>query len=424
MLIIKKSLKLSLAAMLMLLPATSCVSNDANYQSEAITAPSVQPDKAEQRAAWAQSLFSGVEQYDSFHRVSEMFPTSIMSAASDPYDFKENLRLKLPETVVSPVGQVDTAQLLAETDTAALIVLHNGELVYENYWLTGARQTRWISMSMAKSVTSIGVGIAVDEGLIDIQRPVEDYVPELKGSGYEGASVKDVLQASSGIAWNENYSDPESSVIRMRAIIAGGGSMGELAASMQREFEPGTKFRYSSMETFVLGMVLSRATGESVSSYLERKLWHPLGMETDAYWLLDSDGAEMTQFGLNATARDYAKIGELYRQNGMWEGKQVVSAEWVKASTTADAPIREPKPTAPGYGYQWWLPYSADGDFVALGVYLQAIYVNPAKRLVIVKLSAYSDYATDKAPPGGYAIETFSLFNAIGQQLEAKASGD
>ena len=193
-------------------------------------------------------------------------------------------------------------------------------------------------MSVAKSFISAAIGIAVDEGLIDIERTVTDYLPELEGSAYDNVDVKDVLQMSSGAAWNEDYSDPDSDINRMGRLMALGGSSLEFAASLHRDFEPGTYNRYNSMDTQVLGLMLAAATEQSVTDYLESKLWHPLGMESDAYWLTDDLGVELAFFGLNATARDYAKLGELFRNQGKWGDVQIVSGDWVHASTTPDAP--------------------------------------------------------------------------------------
>ena len=167
-------------------------------------------------------------------------------------------------------------------------------------------------------------------------------------------------------------------------------------------------------------MLLSRATGQSVTAYLQEKLWHPLGMESDAYWMVDDFGVEMAFAGLNATARDYAKLGELYRLKGKWRGKQIVSKEWVEASVTPDAPhvmpnVHEEYPL--GYGYQWWVPESTEGEYLAIGVYNQFIYVNPSRDLVIVKLSAFSDYATSAEESAYREIETIEFFRAVGAQL-------
>lgn len=374
-----------------------------------------------ERAATLSTFFTGGEQYENFNRMVEFFPYSTLTASPIPHQITENFGATLPESFIYNGRAIDSEQFLAETDTSALLVMKDGQLVFEQYMLTGGRNVNWLSMSVAKSFTSVGVGIAVDQGLIDIHKPITDYVPELLGSAYDGVSVKNVLQMSSGAAWDEDYNNPDSDVNRLGRLMALGGSADEFVASLQREYEPGTYNRYNSADTQALGMLLARATGRSVTDYLEEYLWHPLGMESDGYWLIDSRGVELAFFGLNVTARDYAKVGELYRQNGLWGDKQIVSESWVKQSTTPDAPhllpgVHEEFPL--GYGYQWWIPESEEGEYLAIGVYNQFIYVNPHLNLVIVKLSAFSDYASSKDESAYREIETIEFFRAIGRSLQ------
>ncbi|HBM89287.1 MAG TPA: serine hydrolase, partial [Rhodobiaceae bacterium] len=239
---------------------------------------------------------------------------------------------------------------------------------------------------------------------------------------YDGVRIKDILQMSSGAAWNEDYSDPDSDINKFGEILALGGSLNEFAATLKREREPGTYNHYNSTDTQVLGLLLTRATGRTVTDYMTEKLWTPLGMESDAYWLIDSENMEMVFGGLNATARDYAKLGELYRLGGKWNGEQIVPADWVSASVTPDAPHLTPEakaddPFPVGYGYQWWVPASTEGEYSAIGVYNQFIYVNPTRNLVIVKLSANSDYATSLDESAYREMETFEMFRAIADQL-------
>jgi CubicO group peptidase (beta-lactamase class C family) len=227
---------------------------------------------------------------------------------------------------------------------------------------------------------------------------------------------------SSGARWNEDYSDPSSDIHRFGRIMAIGGSMSAFAATLDREHEPGTLNHYNSTDTQVLGMLLVRSTGRTIADYMTEKLWHPLGMESDAYWMLDSDDMEMAFGGLNATARDYAKFGELYRLGGRWNGRQIVPCAWVQASVTPDAPHLTPEAKAEtdfpvGYGYQWWIPAGDEGEYTAIGVYNQFIYVNPSREVVIVKLSAFSDYATSLDDSAYREIETIEFFRTIGEQL-------
>jgi len=372
------------------------------------------------RATFATTLFTGVEQYENFSRLAEFFPVTKMQASKKPFSFKEGEAIKLPKSYRFKEGAVDVESFLSETDTSALLVIKNGEVRFERYMLTGGRDVNWLSMSVAKSFIATSIGIAVDEGLIDIEKPITDYVPALAGSAYDKVRIKDVLQMSSGAAWNEDYSDPNSDVMRLGQIMAAGGSLDDFVPTLKRQKEPGTWNHYNSTDTQALGMLLARATGQSVTEYMEEKIWQPLGMESDAYWLVDDNKVEMAFAGLNATARDYAKLGELHRLKGHWQGKQIVSEKWVHDATRPDAPHLMPgadKNYPLGYGYQWWIPASTEGEYSAIGVYNQFIYVNPSKDLVIVKLSANSNYASSLEQSAYREVETIEFFREIAKVL-------
>ena len=245
-----------------------------------------------------------------------------------------------------------------------------------------------------------------------------DYVAELAGSAYDGVRIKDVLQMSSGASWTEDYSDSGSDVSRFGRIFALGGSLNDFVATLRPDTEPGTVNHYNSADTQVLGLLLTRVTGQTVTAYMTEKLWQPMGTSHTGHWILDGEGMEMVFGGLNATARDYAKLGELYRDQGRFNGRQIVPAAWVKASVTPDAPHLMPgvNPDFPfGYGYQWWIPQSDEGEFSAIGVYNQFVYVNPARGLTIVKLSANSAYGTTEDESSWREMETLALFRAIGE---------
>ena len=364
------------------------------------------------------TLFSGAEQYQNFHRTREFFPTSEMLPADAPYVFPSGRGLELPASFPYRGKSISVDDFLSETDTAALLVLHEGEIQFEEYWLTGGPETPWLSMSVAKSFISALVGIALQEGKIQsIEDAITRYVPELKGSAYDGVRIKDVLQMSSGARWNEDYSDPNSDINRFAKIFAWGGSTDEFTKSLEPENEPGTVAQYNSADTQALGMLLARATGQSIAAYMSEKIWLPMGAESSGYWLLDNQNMEMAFAGLNATARDYAKLGEIYRLGGQFNGAQIVPADWVRASVTPDAPHLQPAEGNTmfglGYGHQWWVPAGTDGEFSAIGVYNQFIFVNPLRKTVSVKLSANSDYG-ETASEGSYREhETIEFFRAI-----------
>ncbi len=377
------------------------------------------------RLAFVTTLFSGAEQYENFPRMVEMFPVLEMKPAEVPHQIPEGSVISLPSSFNYQGDRLETASFLQETDTSALLVMKDGRIRFEEYWLTGGRDVHWLSMSVAKSFVSAAIGIAVEDGHIkDIKEPISDYVPSLKSSAYDGVRIKDVLQMSSGARWNEDYGDPDSDINRLGRIMAVGGSLAEFTGTLVRERPPGTYSSYNSTDTQALGLLLTESTGRSITNYMEEKLWQPLGMEAPGYWMLDSHGMEMVFFGLNATARDYAKLGELFRNGGEFDGKQIVPQSWVKASVTPDGPHLlpgdNPQSSFPlGYGYQWWLTDGDEGEYAAIGVYNQFIYVNPAHGVVIVKLSANSNYATGEDGAADNELDTIELFRAITQKVAA-----
>ena len=360
-------------------------------------------EPVDERMAFVATQFSGAEQFDHFHRLEEVFPSNRITASPEPYTFPQGSSIELPESFIFADKEVNTQEFLEFTDTSALMVVKDSEIRFQNYWLTGGPDVTWMSFSTGKSFVSALVGIALEEGKFEsIEEPITKYVLELIGSAYDGVRIKDILQMSSGARWNEDYSDPESDIVRFAYVFGSGASMDDFTASLVREREPGTYNYYNSSDTQALGMLLARVTGQSLSEYAEKKLWHPLGMERDAYWLTDDNGVELAAGGLQVVARDYAKFGQLYLQGGTWNGQHIVPAQWVEDSLRMDGPHVQPGASDPeypiGYGYQWWIPKGDRGEFAAIGIYNQFIYVDPTLDLVIVKLSAFNGYAAVGQP--------------------------
>jgi CubicO group peptidase (beta-lactamase class C family) len=334
-------------------------------------------------------LFDEDKIVENFRSFNTIWPVRELKASSQPHIYPRKAEIALPDSFAFRNISYDTEQFLKDGWTTGFLVIQNDSIVFEKYYLGYTESTRSISWSMAKSYISAIFGIAIQEGHIkSIEQKVEEYVPELKGSSYEGVRIKDVLQMSTGVRFNEDYADFNSDINRWGRGFAMGNSQDAFAASLEREIKPGTVNHYVSINTHVLGMILTRATGRTVTDYMQEKLYGPLGMEFDGYWLIDGKEMEMVLGGLNLTLRDFAKIGSLFLHQGNWNGKQLVPESWVKASLKADAPHLLPTDTKFGYGYQWWLPKSDIGEFMAIGVYNQNIYVNPATNTVIVKLSA------------------------------------
>lgn len=376
------------------------------------------------------NLFSGQPQHENFNRLHHILPSSRLTASRTPHRFPAGNSVGLPASFDVGGKQVDTEHFLDLTDTAALLVLHDGKVVHEQYRLTGGPNVQWISWSVAKSFTSALVGIAVEQGHIgSIEEPISNYIDTAPGSAYEGTRIKDILQMSSGARWNEDYSDPDSDIARLGQAMGSRGSLDSFVANMAREYPPGTLCRYNSADTQALGTLLVRATGRSITDYMQEHLYEPLGMEDDGFWLLDAHSREMAFGGVNLTARDFAKIGELYRLGGSWNGNQILPADWVQASVTPDAPhVQWGRPVIAGmelpegYGYQWWLSPGGKGQFSAIGVYNQWVFVSPADRVTIVKLSATRTYGTTMGEETNHSDAHEYFLQALAAHVGATAA--
>lgn len=359
--------------------------------------------------------------HHTFLNMDEYFPPKEVLKSSHPHIFPKNTAITLP-TEFSYENQVlNTAEYLDSSGTQGLLVLQKDSLVFEAYYDGQTETTQHISWSVSKSFISALFGIAIQEGHIkSIDQTVEAYLPELIGSGYEGVKIKDVLQMSTGVGFNEDYADFNSDINRWFRSFAWGDSQDAFAATLKRTRAPGTYNHYVSINTHVLGMILVKATGKSLTDYLQEKIWQKIGMEHDAYWVADNEGMEMALGGLNATLRDYAKMGQLFLHNGNWKGEQIVPAAWVKASITPDAPHLIPgnpnsADSSLGYGYQWWIPESTEGEFMAIGVFHQMIYINPTTQTVIVKNSANPRYLNYTNVYANESV-TLELFRKIAHQ--------
>jgi CubicO group peptidase (beta-lactamase class C family) len=321
--------------------------------------------------------------YYNFANITDykIFPSRKLVADSAKFIFPIGSAPKSPKDITYKGDKITFEAFLEESKTVAFLVIKNDSIQYEKY-ANGYEQSSVVaSFSMAKSVTSILIGCALDDKLIkSIDEPVTNYIPELKENGFTKLTIRQLLQMMSGVRFNESYVNPFADA----GTFYYGRNLRKAIYNRKLENEPGTTFRYSSGDTQILGLVLERALkGKTITSYLQEKIWTPLGMEYDASWSLDKkqDGLEKTFCCINARARDFAKIGRLYLNNGKWNGKQIVSESWVKESVTADTSNGQPS----HYKFQWWLPNNK-GDFMAQGILGQYIYVNPKTNVVIVRL--------------------------------------
>jgi CubicO group peptidase (beta-lactamase class C family) len=360
---------------------------------------------------------------ENFRHMDGIIGTRTVHKADQVTTFEKDPQ-PLPASFTYNGESIDLQQFLKDQYTTGMIVIKDNKIAFEEYWLGNDDKSVVISWSVAKSMISALIGIAMDEGLImDVDDPVTDYVPFLKGTGYDNVPIKHILQMSSGIGFNENYGDFNSDINRLGRLLALNTSIDEFVASLKNIREPGTYNQYVSMDTQVLSMVLREVTGKTVAEYMEEKLWKKIGTESDGYWLIDNNGVEIVFGCYNAVLRDYARFGQLYLNDGKWNGETVVPADWVKASVTPDAPHLQPgnNPLSYwvlGYGHQWWIPQNPEGDFLAVGVAGQYIYVHPAHGLVIAKSSAYGNYKKDGKDK---ILQTIEMFRAI---VKSMANGE
>jgi CubicO group peptidase (beta-lactamase class C family) len=358
---------------------------------------------------------------ENFRNMDDIFAKRIVHGAAKPSIFERALQ-PLPSTFNYNGKNIDLQKFLEDQWTTGLVVIKDGQITFEEYWLGNDETTKAISWSVSKSMISALVGIAIEEGLIkDIHAPVTEYVRFLKGTGYDGVPIKHILQMSSGVRFNEDYADFHSDINRMGRMMALNTPIDDFVASLENGREPGTYHHYVSMDTQVLAMVLREVTKTTVASFMEEKLWKRIGTESDGYWLVDKNGMELAFGAFNAVLRDYARFGLLYLQNGRWDGKTIVPSDWVHASVTPDAPHLQPGDNplsywVLGYGYQWWIPVKPEGDFLAMGIYGQYIYIHPTYRVVIAKTSAYSDYKIDGRDKHLQTIEMFRTITKLGNQ--------
>lgn len=311
----------------------------------------------------------------------KIFPSRPLTAPSVKWPYPIASKERGPKTITTKNKEITFDEYLVQNKTLAFLIIKDDSILYERYFKGYSKENIVPSFSVAKSVCSILIGCAIDDKLIQsVNDPVTLYIPELKKNGFDNVTIKHVLQMTSGLDFNESYVNPFGHA----ATFYYGLNLRKAIADLKLSVQPGTQFNYVSGNTQLLGLILERALKtRTVTEYLQEKLWSPMGMEYDASWSIDSkkSGLEKTFCCLNARARDFAKIGSLYLNKGNWKGQQLVSEKWVKESTKYD----KSEGSASYYQYQWWLP-SDNGDFMAHGILGQYIYVNPDKKMVIVRL--------------------------------------
>lgn len=354
-----------------------------------------------------------------FRNIDRLFPSRRIPRSTHPRPLPVADRPLGPITITDRGKTYGLDDFMRLNRVAAILVLENGQIELERYGFDNTPGTRWMSMSVAKSITSTLIGAAVKDGLIgSIQDPVTKYVPSLVGSAYDGVSIRDVLMMSSGARWSETYTDPTSDRRRLlEAQIAQkpGGAL-EVMRSLPRAHEPGTVNNYNTGETQIAAEVLHGALGRPLADYLHDKIWEPYGMEGDATWWLESPGGvEIGGSGFSATLRDYARFGLFFLNGGVVDGQSILPDGWTTEATTS-------KVLKGGqhldYGYLWWPGTSdvarRDHAFQAEGINGQFIYINPAVNVVVVVWSARPE------PTGGQIIRESRFFEAVADTLRSR----
>ena len=371
-----------------------------------------------------ETLFAPDRIADNFRHMPKLFDTNLIRNNGPVFELEEATQA-LPKDFIFQGKTIAIDDWIRDSDTTGLVVLADSKLVFEEYYQGNTAESQAISWSVGKSFVSALIGFALADGSIkSLQDPVGQYVPMLKASGYADVSIQDVLEMASGIDFDENYADPASGINQLGEEIFLGNSTNAWIAKLQKAGPPGKEHHYISVNTQVLGMVLEAATGQKLADYMEKNLWSRLGTEADARWLTDAHGTELGFGGLNVRTRDYARFGQLYLDQGRnLKGEQLLPEQWIKDSVTPRTAYLQPGRSqfegipALGYAYQFWIPQSEEGEFMAIGVYGQFIYVNPARGVVIAKNSAYANYNVDGDRMEYQAIEAFrAIARQVGRQ--------
>jgi CubicO group peptidase (beta-lactamase class C family) len=353
---------------------------------------------------------------NTFRNIDRLFPTRVVAHGAHPKP------LPLSDTPLGDVRFRDgnatytLDQYLDLNRVAGILVLTHGRIALERYRYGNSERTRWMSMSVAKSITSTLVGAALAQHRISsLEDPVTRYVSSLAGSAYDGVSVRDILMMSSGVRWNETYTDSSSDRRHLleAQISQRSGSAMQLMRTLPRAAKPGYVNNYSTGETQVAGEIVRSAVGRPLADYLADRIWSRYAMEADARWWLDSpDGHEIGGSGFSATLRDYGRFGQFFLDGAIAGGEHILPKGWVHEAST---PKRLRNGIELPYGYFWWPGTTPaerrDGAFEANGIFGQHIYINPAKKLVIVVWGAQTK------PTGGAVIDDWRFFDAVAEGL-------
>ncbi len=352
-----------------------------------------------------------------FQSVTELYPTRTVAKGETEQPLPRDESL-LDGFTYEHEGKTRTlAELYTDMETSGLMILHDGVIVHESYGRGADAGTQFTTWSLVKSITSTLVGVAVADGKIEsVDDQLVKYLPEIAGTDYDGVTIKQALQMSSGIRYDPNLWEggfTDTLDFMTNSVVTGKRPAFDIAIEFKRDTEPGTKFNYNTAESQVLIELVRRATGMDAADYLQEKLWRPLGMQHDAGWVLDAAGQSGAEIGgafFNSALSDWARFGLFIEQGGVWNGEQILPIDWVDRATVSDEAhlmpgIVHPNPNR-GYAWHWWT--YADGTFTASGANGQTLYIDRENDIVVARSSAW---------PEGYVREhddqSFVMYKAL-----------
>ncbi|WP_253261990.1 serine hydrolase domain-containing protein [Ramlibacter montanisoli] len=357
-------------------------------------------------------LFWSQPQRDAAFRALDRLPVLAkarpIAAGGTPMALPAGAPLELP---------LDVAAYMAGQRSAALLVVHDGKVRLERYGLDFDAQGRWTSFSVAKSITSTLVGAAIRDGHIrSMDDKVSAYIPQMKGSAYDDVSIRQLLTMTSGVRWNENYSDPDSDVARFNKHVPEEGvdALVSYLRKLPREVPAGTRWHYSTGETNLVGVLLAQATKKPLATYLSETIWRPAGMEHDATWILNRSGQEISGCCIQAATRDFARFGLFILDGARVGGRSIVPDGWLAEATSTRTGIGQP---GRGYGYQWWT--YEDGSYAARGIFGQGLFIDPKRRIVVASNANWGGGASDRTASA--AREAF--YRAVQKAVDDEAAG-
>lgn len=360
---------------------------------------------------------------NTFRNIDRLFPTRAIRPADTPRTLPPASRTLSTLRFTSGGHHYTLDEYFERNRVAAMLVLLDGRVVLERYRYGNGPRTRWMSMSVAKSITSTLIGAALKDGHIrSLDDTVTTYVPALRGSAYDVVTVRQVLQMSSGVRWSERYTDPTSDRRRLleAQIAQTPGAVLEVLRGLPRAAAPGSVNTYSTGETQVAGEIVRGAVGRALADYASDRIWRPAGMQDEARWWLDApDGAEIGGSGISATLRDYARFGQFILEEGVTARGTMLPSGWVAEAT---GPTVLSTGERVDYGYLWWPSTSERGRrdraFSAIGIHGQLIHINPAVGAVVVAWGA------QPRPTGGDEVDDQAFLDALMAALRAlKARG-